>query len=346
MFLQIRNKIETELASYIRGIDKLHPLSRISPVLVKSIRDFISRKGKLIRPILFTAGYLGFAKKEARGLYRSAISLELLHNFMLVHDDIIDKSPTRRGFPSMHMTLNSYLRNYRNIKFNGQDLAIIVGDILYAMALDAFLFIDESAPRKESALKKLIETAIYTGSGQFIELLYGTRKIDEIAREDIYKIYDLKTANYTFATPLCMGATLAGAGKEQLDILFDLGIYLGRAFQIHDDLIGLFGKEQKIGKSNLTDLREAKKTILIWQAYQNSSPSDKSAIKKLMEKKHIGKNDLDDMRGIMSRTRTLEYGLNEINSLVQKAESLNARSKMLPAYKNELLAYAKETLKI
>ncbi len=346
MISKIKDKIEQELINYIRGINKLYSLSKISPLLSGTINNFISRKGKRVRPVLFVTGYLGFAKKTSPGLYRSAVSLELLHDFMLVHDDIIDKSATRRGKPSMHEMLNMRLKNYKNIKFDGQDLAIVAGDVMYAMALEAFLSIKENLERKELALKKLIEAAFYTGSGEFIELLLGAKKIDEITKNDIYRIYDLKTANYTFATPLSMGAILGGADKKQIKALFDFGIYLGRAFQIKDDIIGLFGKERKIGKSNLTDLQEAKKTILVWYAYNKSNRKDKLTIKRIFAKDAVGKIDLINMRKIVLESGALACAGREINSLIDKANTLHSRFKMYPGYKDALIAYSKEMLKI
>ena len=243
-------------------LDELYSLSRISPLLFKTIKDYILRKGKRVRPTLFIIGYLGFKKNPAPGLYASALSLELLHDFLLAHDDIIDKSDVRRGKPSMHRVLSDYLRKYKNIKFGGEDLTIAAADIMYAMAIHTFLFIKENRQRKEKALRKLIEAAIDTGSGEFAELLYGIKDIKNLNKQDIYRIYDLKTAYYTFSCPLSAGAILAGAKKQQTDLLYNYGIYLGRAFQIKDDILGIFGNENKIGKSTLTDLREGKKTLL------------------------------------------------------------------------------------
>ena len=103
---------------------------------------------------------------------------------MLIHDDIIDKSDKRRGKPAMHALLRNSLIQNNKIKFNGEDLAIVVGDVMYAMALDAFLAIRENLRRKESALKKLFLAALYTGSGEFIELLLGIKKIEKVAKTD------------------------------------------------------------------------------------------------------------------------------------------------------------------
>jgi geranylgeranyl diphosphate synthase type I len=346
MFLETKKRIESELANYIRDIGRLYSLNRTYSLLFRHIKEFISRKGKRIRPILFTIGYLGYAKKPAPGLYRSALSMELLHDFLLVHDDIIDKSATRRGKPSMHMKLNKYLSAYKNARFSGEDLSIVVGDVMYAMALLAFLSIKESPRQKEMALKKFIDAAFYTGCGEFIEILYSARGIDKIKKEDIYKIYDLKTANYTFASPLAIGATLAGAPDKEVNRLFQYGLCLGRAFQIQDDILGIFSEEKELGKSNLTDLQEAKKTILIWHAYRNASAKDKTIIKNTLTKKSVSRNDLLNIRKVILGSRSLNFARNEIDTLINKATGLNRISAMKPRYKKSLDTFSKEMLSL
>jgi geranylgeranyl diphosphate synthase type I len=346
MFLEIKNKVEQELRKYLKEIDKLYSLSAISPLIAKNVKDFALRQGKRIRPIIFVIGYLGFAKKIAPGLYRSAISLELLHDFMLVHDDIIDKSDTRRGKPSMHAMLQKYLVRHEKIKFNSKDLAIAVGDVMYALSIHSFLSVQEDMQRKELALKKLIEAAIYTGGGEFLELLSGIQSIDEISRQDIYKIYDYKTATYTFASPLASGAMLAGAKKKETKKLFKYGMYVGRAFQIKDDILGMFGKESEIGKSNLTDIREAKKTILIWYAYNNSDKRNKNRIKNILSKRNANKSDLLEMRRLITESGALDYAKGQIRECLNKASAINNSSKMYPQYKKLLEFYSQDLLKL
>ncbi len=346
MLNKIKNRIERELVLYIRDLEKTHSLSRVSAVLLRYIREFLLRKGKRIRPCLFVIGYLGFSKKTAPGLFRSALSLELLHDFMLVHDDIIDKSDTRRGKPSMHTMLNKFLAGYRNIKFSGQDLTIVIGDVMYAMALHAFLSIKEDLRRKENALKVLIEAALYTGSGEFVELLLGARPIEKIKKSDIYKIYDLKTANYTFASPLSIGATLAGADKRELDILFKYGIYVGRAFQIRDDIIGMFNTESETGKSNLSDLREAKKTLLVWHAYNNARAKYRTAMRRTLCASNVDEARLMQMRRIVSEAGSLVYAKSEISKCLKCAEKLISTSGMDRKYKDLLNQYSQKILNL
>lgn len=344
MFLRIKIRIEKELFAYARSIDRLYSLNRLSPILFKSIKEFILRDGKRIRPILFCIGYLSFSKKTPPGLYRSALSLELLHDFMLVHDDVIDKSPLRRGKPSLHSLLNGCLHNNKTVKFSGEDLAIVAGDVIYAMALDAFLAVKENKNRKEAALKKLISAALYTGSGEFIELLLGAKRIETITQEDIYKIYDYKTANYTFASPLTMGAILAGAKTAQIKKLYSYGMLLGRAFQIKDDIIGTFGEEKETGKSNLTDIKEAKKTLLIWYAYGKAEKKDKLIIKKIMEHKSVKNTGLFKMRKVIVSTGALNYAQNQIKYLYSKAAKQITCLKMDKKYRQALNEFSKKIL--
>lgn len=346
MFVKIKNKIEIELKNYIRDVDRLHFLKKTSPLLYRNIKNFVSRKGKRVRPILFVIGYLGFAKKAAPLLYRSAVSLELLHDFMLVHDDIIDKSDTRRGRPSMHMAFNKFLGRHKNVKFSGQDLAIVAGDIMYAMALDAFLSIKEDLLRKEKALRKLIQAAFYTASGEFAELMYGIRKLGGLTKKDIYKIYDLKTANYTFASPLSIGAILAGAKISQTQKIFTYGTYLGRAFQIKDDILGIFGADRKTGKSNLTDLKEAKRTILVWYAYHHSNKTNKRLLKRILSKAKVDKTDLSLIRRIITAAGALDYAKREIQLLLVKASVVAKTLSLAAAYKEMLNGFSAQLLKI
>lgn len=339
---KIKQSIESELAGCIQKLDTSFSIRNLSPLLSNGIKDFVLRKGKRIRPVLFAVAYLGFAKKISPGLYKSAVSLELFHDFMLIHDDIIDKSSLRRGKPSMHKLFDDYLNKYPGLKFNGQDLAIITGDIIYAMAIDVFMSIKENKERKEKALKKLIEAAVYTGCGEFSELLYGRADIKKITKNEIYNIYNLKTACYTFVCPLSTAAILAGAKDRELDLIYKYGVYLGNAYQIKDDLLGMFAQEEKIGKSPLVDLQESKKTILIWYAFKHSKPKQKTLIKKILSKDAIDESDLARIREISIDSGAKDFAEKEISLFIEKAQTLIASSNMRPGYKTLLFAYSKE----
>lgn len=346
MVYKIRNKIERELAAFIPDMDRLYGLSRISPLLYRGMKDFVLRDGKRIRPLLFVIGYLGFARNEARGLYRSAVALELLHDFMLIHDDIIDKSATRRGKPSMHALLDSYLKGRRHLKFSGEDLAIVVGDVMYALAIHAFLSIAEDPTRKEAALKKFVEAAMHTGGGEFIELLCSLKDFKSIQKKDIYKIYDFKTASYSFASPLATGAILAGAHPAQVERVFRYGICLGRAFQIKDDIISLFDEEKTTGKPSLTDLQEGKKTLIVWHAYHHSPYKQRRAIERILSKKKVSRGDLRRMRTILVSSGSLKYARRQISALLEEAERMGKTCGLRPEYTDALSRYLRQLLNL
>jgi geranylgeranyl diphosphate synthase, type I len=336
MLKGINFKLEKELSVYASRLDRDYRLKQISPLLAAKMKDYLMRPGKRIRPTLFVLGYLAYARRPAPGLLRSALSIELLHDFMLIHDDIIDKSDLRRGKPAMHKMFNDHFSPARGIKFNGQDLAIVTGDIFYALAMDAFLSIREKPQRKEKALKKFIAAALYTGCGEFIEMICGAKSLEKISQSDIYKIYDFKTAYYSFAYPLSIGATLAGAPESQVKKIFEYGVFLGRAFQIQDDILGMFADEEETGKSVLSDLQEAKKTLLIWKASRIAKPIDRKKIKEILAKDKVAMQDLIEMRRLIQKSGSLDYARRQIRTLNSQAIRRSNSLKIAAAYKKFL----------
>lgn len=344
MIDKIKNNIENTLKAYALTVNLRFPFHEISPLLDKTIRDFILRPGKRARSTLFVLGYSSYRHKEPVGLYRSAASLELLHNFLLIHDDIIDKTALRKGRPTVHTALDDFLKDYPKIKFSGSDLSIIVGDIIYSLAMNLFLSIRVKAGYKEKALDKFSEIVAYTGAGQFIEILYGIKGIRGMKLSDILKIYDLKSAQYTFSYPLVLGAALAGAGDSEINRLFEYGVQAGRAFQIKDDILDMFGKEKNTGKPGWTDIKEAKKTILLFYAYQKSSAKDKLSIEKVLKKTTPSQSDCLRIRGIVENSGALKSARERIELSLRKAKEISRTLNMAPQYRKILNQYTERLL--
>jgi geranylgeranyl diphosphate synthase type I len=239
----------------------------------------------------------------------------------------------------MHAMFDSYLKKSKQTKFNGSDLSIVVGDIIYALAIDAFLSINENFQLKEKALHNFIKAAIFTGSGEFIELINGIKPLNKLKKSDIYKIYDYKTAFYTFSCPLSTGAILAGVKGKELDKINAYGRYLGRAFQIKDDILGIFGDKKKTGKSQTSDLQEAKKTLLIFYAYNRASSKNQNKIKKILAKEKINKSDLTQIQKIIIESNALQLAKKDIRNLIRKSQSILASLSMKKNYKKSLTDY-------
>src|SRR3989338_9978762 len=263
MFQKLIKQIDHSLDSFLEKIRKEYRLHLVPPILFNSIKEFVLRKGKRIRPILLILSYKGYRRSKvpmSPSIHYVSTCIELLHNFMLIHDDIIDRSNLRRGKPTMHKLLGRIVKTEDPEKL-GYDLGIIAGDIVYALAIDAFLAINEAPQRKERALKYFIQTAAFTAMGEFIDTLHGVEKINRVKEKDVFLNYTLKTARYTFDCPLVVGAILAGAPEGDIEKLCQVGNLTGQAFQIQDDIIGIFDSQKNIGKSILSDLAESKKTL-------------------------------------------------------------------------------------
>ena len=320
MIKQIRKQIDQSLETFMDRVKEDYKLHLVSPILYESIREFSLREGKRIRPLLLILSYKGFSPKGKRtppSIYNASTCIELLHSFMLIHDDIIDQSDLRRGKPTMHKMLAKTVKTKDKTKL-GYDLSIVAGDIVYALAIDAFLAIKEAPTRKERALKYFIQTAAFTAMGEFIDTVHGVEQLNKVKEKDVFLNYTLKTARYTFDCPLVTGAILAGADNRDIKKLSDLSIMIGQAFQIQDDVIGIFETEKNIGKSILSDLDESKKTLLVSHANETLSPQKRKLFMKYFNKRKKTYNDLVAVRKIFVEAGSLQYCMEQINTRIEK----------------------------
>jgi len=343
MIEQIRKNIDKSLSSFLDTVKKDYKLHLVSPLLFESIREFTLREGKRLRPLLLILTYKGYSpssKKISRQLYNASTCMEFLHNFMLIHDDIIDRSDLRRGKPTMHKILSRTVPTRDPDKL-GIDLGIIAGDIVYALAIDAFLSINETSERKERALKYFIQTAAFTAMGEFIDTVSGVKNVQDVDEKEVFLNYTLKTARYTFDCPMVTGAILAGASNKEIKKISHFGILIGQAFQIQDDIIGIFETEANIGKSILSDLMEGKKTLLVTHAFSVLRGKSKSKFLKIFNKKTKTLKDLETIKKIFVETKSLDYAIESINTRLKEARkilnSLNINEEYRHLIENSLL---------
>jgi geranylgeranyl diphosphate synthase type I len=335
MFEKFREKIDKSLLLFLSRVKREYKMHLVDPILFESISEFVLRPGKRIRPILLILSYKGYCKKERRispSIYYVSSCIELLHNFMLIHDDIIDRSDLRRGKPTMHRLLAKAAVTKDPARL-GSDLSIVAGDIVYALAIDAFLSIKEGPKRKEEALKYFVQTAVFTAMGEFIDTLHGVEKIQNVTEKDVFLNYSLKTARYTFDCPLVVGAILAGAGRDEIRRLSELGLLIGQAFQIQDDIIGTFDTQKNIGKSVLSDLEESKKTILVCHAYRNLKGKDRREFMRIFSKTKICYADLAMIRKMLIQAGSLQYSFQEIYKRLARAEKILSGLKIKLKYR-------------
>lgn len=217
--------------------------------LFDPLRYFLSLGGKRTRPQLAILGCELFDKKGEEAL-NVALAVELFHNFTLIHDDIMDMAPLRRGKPTVHTKWNN-------------NIAILSGDVLFVKAYEYL------SHNKENQLPNLLavfnQTAKEVCIGQQLDMDFETNSIVSIA--DYLEMIKLKTS-VLLGAALKMGAIVADANANEQNLLYDFGLNIGMAFQLKDDLLDLFGDPEKFGKQIGGDLLNNKKTYLILKALE------------------------------------------------------------------------------
>ncbi len=315
-----KEKIELRLRSFLdEKIAEAEKISNSSKEIMEFIKGFNLRGGKRIRPILIIMAYKSLGGKNDDAIIDIAVSAELMQSFLLIHDDIIDDDDLRRGGPTIHRIYAEKYKDYNDPKKFGESMAIIAGDLLASLGNEIISESDFNEKKKLKLLQKFNKVVKLTGYGEIIDILSGLRT--DMTEENISKMHRLKTAVYTIEGPLHMGAIAAGASDEQLKILSEYAIPLGQAFQIKDDILGMFGSEVKLGKPADSDIKEGKKTLLIIKAIENADKEQMEFIKNALGNKNITEKELIKLREIIKKTGSLDYSQHLAEKRVKKAKN-------------------------
>ncbi|WP_394621974.1 polyprenyl synthetase family protein [Lentzea sp. JNUCC 0626] len=249
--------------------DALHDFLRVredrAPELAAELTGLIMAGGKRIRPTFAWWGWRAAGgSRRADDVVRALVALELLQCCALVHDDVMDRSATRRGKPSVHETFAARHLRERwagSSRQYGDSAAVLVGDLALAWADDALVTAGLPADALHRAWEPWQAMRTEMILGQHLDLLAVARR--EESMEHALRVAALKTAAYTVERPLHLGAALAGASDDVVECLRAYGHDIGVAFQLRDDLIGVFGDPSVTGKPVGEDLREGKRTPLM-----------------------------------------------------------------------------------
>ncbi len=268
--------------------------------------------GKRIRAYLVCLGYGLFSGDfNMEKTLLPSMSYELFQTGILAHDDIIDNSDYRRFAPSMHKDLGH--------GHDGVSKSICVGDLGIVSAIEILTkcdFSDEIKLRAISHQNKIFAATI-AGELKDIEFSYA----DRVEEEDIIDMYRLKTAGYTVTGPLVLGAILACAKQEHICLLQKFGDNVGIAFQIRDDILGMFGDENKLGKSAYSDMCEGKKTIIVSHFDRNASDADKDEFYSVYGMSNSGGNELAKAQKLLIDNGSLKYAEDKCEMYIENAKA-------------------------
>ena len=225
---------------------------------------FLQLGGKRIRPVLCLMGNELFDEINPDAWHVSN-AIELFHNFTLIHDDIMDKAPLRRGKETVH------------VRF-GENTALLAGDVMLVAAYEYLNKINTSYIR--AIINLFNQTAKEVCEGQQLDMDFEKR--EDVSLADYLHMIELKTSDRRQRHPVSYGSVLGGASQRNQTLLYDFGKKLGIAFQIQDDYLDAFGDPDKFGKQMGGDIKSNKKTILLIHALETASDSQKKELKKLM----------------------------------------------------------------
>lgn len=290
---QLRERIDREL---LNAIPEIQPQSLYEP-----IRYFISIGGKRLRPILLILSARAVGGNIERAM-NAAVAIELLHNFTLVHDDIMDNDHLRRGHSTVHTKWD-------------ESVAILAGDGLIGLAYRQLMKLSGDALIPVCRL--FTEGVIEVCEGQAFDKEFETRS--DISLEDYFHMIGKKTGRLiTMATQI--GAIVGGGSEEEIDILTNYGSVIGTAFQIQDDLLDIVSSEEVIGKTFGSDVMAGKKTYMMVQILQIADELRRRRIAEILISPKITHEMLLEIREIFRQTKILDQAEQEIRIHFARAD--------------------------
>lgn len=302
--------IDADIEAYARHVrhSVREQYGEYGAVVTEAFLDMLGRGGKRLRGGLVMAGYQMCGGTDQTMIVRAATAVEMMHTYWLVIDDIQDRSVVRRGKPTVHKMLAAYHQKEKlhgDAEHVGMSLALnaaVAGGQAAQMLLSS-LSVDAELRCKAMAI--LSQAAMVTGYGQTYDLMNELTM--DVSLENIERTLEWKTAYYTFLNPLCIGMVLAGAGCEDTDAIREYALPAGKAFQITDDIMGIFGEDKQTGKSAMDDIREGKQTLLTYRALRHAPPADKTFLRNCLGKTNLTHDDADRCRKIMQDTGALKF---------------------------------------
>ncbi len=319
----LRARVQAALDEFLAHQDKV--LAGVSPDLVpmaEALCDLLAG-GKRLRPAFCYWAWRGAGGADTDEAVRAATSLELLQACALIHDDVMDGSDTRRGMPAAHRRFaslhqaNSWLGSQENF---GRGAAILLGDLCLCWADELLLGSGMDADALVRAKPVYDEMRTELMAGQYLDLLEQARGGGSVERA--MRVIWFKSAKYTIERPLHLGAALAGAGPELVAAYSRYGLPLGEAFQLRDDVLGVFGDPAETGKPAGDDLREGKRTVLVAEASQRATPAQADALRRYLGDPALDAHGVETLREVITDSGALAH----VEALIAEttAEALTA----------------------
>lgn len=287
----------------------------------KPFSSYMQRGGKRIRGALTMLSYEMFGGKDMKMIVDAAMAIEMLQSYLLIMDDIQDRSETRRGGPTAHAMLRDYHKEHHltgDSSHFGESIAMDSYLVGCHAALEIIASLNVDPSRLLKAIKNIHSSYMTTSHGQTLDIF--SEVTDMITEDYADNVLLWKTAYYTFVNPLQFGAILAGANENDLKMILEYAAPAGRAFQISDDILGIFGNEFESGKSPMDDIKDGKKTILIIKALELSEKPQSYYLRQCLGKDNLSIGEFKECQKIICESGALEYAKSLTKKSVEEAK--------------------------
>ncbi|MFT6942258.1 MAG: geranylgeranyl diphosphate synthase type I [Nitriliruptoraceae bacterium] len=261
----------------------------------------IAAGGKRLRPALLLLGHAAAGGIDEQTVLPAGLALELLHTCALLHDDLLDDADARRGRTTAHVSFAAVHRESGlagDAERYGAAAAVLVGDLAFVVADELFLACDVPADRLLAGLRAFTGLREEVMAGQALDVQAAAARLT--SRELALTIAAAKSGRYSVARPLQIGALLAGATAAAADALAAAVEPLGQAFQVRDDLLGVFGDQGTTGKSAAGDLREGKRTLLVAEAAARLDDAGRARLEELLGDPSLTDEQVEEARTLLA----------------------------------------------
>ncbi|NHJ47957.1 MAG: polyprenyl synthetase family protein [Asgard group archaeon] len=335
--VEIAKSVHEELVKLFtaNGI-KREQLGKFGELFYDELDGYLTNGGKRVRPFLTITAFNAVDGDHTQGnIVRAALAIELLHNGSLLHDDVIDKDETRRGRPAFRVVFRDVFsekkqdKGIRAVEF-GEAMSIFAGDLCFPYAIES---LTRSGFPEERSIR-----ALHSFAQAFREVIDGViletgDAILHDGNEETYKLMISLKTGALIRKAIEIGAILGNGTQSQIDALVKYCDGIGTAFQIQDDILGVFGDPDETGKPVGGDVREDKQTILRIKAMKEGTKNQIERLKALMGKRDLTKEELDEVRLIYKKSGSLDYSLQMIEKATKDA--IDALDEADPALKDE-----------
>lgn len=335
---RVRERVDQRLGRFLDA----HPLPVADLAVAEGqrlLREFVVGGGKRIRPTLCYWGWRGAGGdgEHDEAAITAGAALELYHAGLLIHDDVMDGSELRRGRPTIHRSLARSPDRSAGRAF-GDSAAILLGVLAQAWADELMGEIETDRDRLRRVRELFYRMRIEVISGQYLDILASDAQRPEV--EAALAVTRFKTAKYTVERPLQIGATLADAEPALLEAYSRFGVPLGEAFQLRDDILGVFGDSAVTGKPIVDDLREGKHTVLIAQAFARADAAQRERLRAWHGNAALDERHADELRRIIVDTGALAHVETLIDRRVEEALAALADCSITPHARQALTLLA------